>query len=30
MPRLQEAFRGSIPPIDSAGLMPTLDQVGPT
>ncbi|GJQ09140.1 hypothetical protein GpartN1_g931.t1 [Galdieria partita] len=25
--RLQEAFQGSVPSIDSAGLMPTLDQM---
>ncbi|GJD09206.1 ATP-dependent RNA helicase SUV3L, mitochondrial [Galdieria sulphuraria] len=27
IPRLQEAFQGSVPSIDSAGLMPTLDQM---
>jgi len=27
MPRLKAAFKGSIPTVDSAGLMPTLDQV---
>jgi len=27
MPRLKAAFKGSIPTVDSAGLMPTLDQI---